>query len=156
MSKISEKVVNDLLVDLFNNILTIEHHALKKEMKYDISITEIHVLEAVEKEPIPIMTNVSRRLLVTVGTLTTSIKRLVEKGFVERVIDKEDRRRVYLYLTDQGKEVCRLHDEFHKEMIDEIREKTDFLEDDTLIHSLEKVSTFFKKMQLAHMNEFDR
>ncbi len=156
MNTENEKVVNDLLVDLFNNILTIEHHALKKEIKYDISITEIHVLEAIEKEPMPIMSNVARRLLVTVGTLTTSVKRLVEKGFVLREVDIADRRRVYLRLTPNGQDVCRLHEKFHADMVKEIREHTDFLEDKTLIDSLEKVTVFFRKMQQTHLNELDK
>ena len=43
-------------------------------------MNEVHVLEAIEKTDEPTMTNIAKRLRITVGTLTTSMNRLVEKG----------------------------------------------------------------------------
>ena len=37
-------VINTLLVDTFNNILTIEQKALKKENFFDVSVAEVHTI----------------------------------------------------------------------------------------------------------------
>ena len=75
------KVVNELLVELFNEILTIEKAALQESPFKDLSITEMHVIEAIGMGS-RTMTDVSDQLGITVGTLTTSINRLVKKEYV--------------------------------------------------------------------------
>ena len=50
-------VVNELLVDIFNRILAIEGESLK-EKGVKLSMSEIHVLEAITKTDEPTMTNV--------------------------------------------------------------------------------------------------
>lgn len=41
------KTVNDYLVSVFNDILTIEESELKKSQFKDLSITEMHTIEAI-------------------------------------------------------------------------------------------------------------
>ena len=45
-------------------------------------MSEMHVLEAVDKESSPSMSAVANHLNVTLGTLTTAVKKIVEKGFL--------------------------------------------------------------------------
>lgn len=45
--KQSELVLNNVLVKLFNNILRIEEFALKSAPFNDLSITEMHTIEAI-------------------------------------------------------------------------------------------------------------
>ena len=78
--EVAKKMINELLVDVFNHILSIEGAQLRRK-GVKLSMNEVHVLEAITKAEIPTMTNVAKRLRVTVGTLTTSINRLVEKGY---------------------------------------------------------------------------
>ena len=80
----SKKVVNDLLTDVFNQILILEERNLTEHDAIDVTMTEIHVIEAIRKCEPPTMGNVSKRLMITMGTLTTSVNRLVEKGYVIR------------------------------------------------------------------------
>ncbi|BDR74034.1 hypothetical protein K144316041_27420 [Clostridium tetani] len=46
MSK-SMNVLNELLVDTFNDILTIEQNALQSGEFRDLSVTEMHTIEAI-------------------------------------------------------------------------------------------------------------
>lgn len=46
---------------------------------------------------------------LTTGAVTQVMDRLEAKGFAERVPDPEDRRRVLLGVTDEGREVARAH-----------------------------------------------
>nr|WIF88557.1 hypothetical protein QOL21_00490 [Acholeplasma laidlawii] len=74
----AKEIINTLLVDVFNHILRIEEEKLK-ENNVKLSMTEVHVLEAIRNTEIPTMGEVAKRLRVTLGTLTTSINILVRK-----------------------------------------------------------------------------
>lgn len=140
----AKDLVNELLVEVFNHILSIEENTLK-EKGIELSMTEIHVLEAITNTINPTMTNVANRLRVTVGTLTTSISTLVKKGYVVRSRGKEDKRIVLLSLTTEAIKVLEVHSSFHDEMIDSIFKDLNIEEDEVLVKSLERVSEYFKK-----------
>ena len=79
-------------------------------------MSEMHVLEAVDKESSPSMSAVANHLNVTLGTLTTAVKKIVEKGFLIKEKSTQDQRIYYLRLTDQGKEALKVHEQFHHEL----------------------------------------
>lgn len=137
-------VINELLVDVFNHILSIESRVLKQK-GVKISMTEVHVLEAIRNVEVPMMGNVAQKLRVTLGTLTTSINALVRKGYVNRYRDDADRRKVFLELTGLAKNVLKIHDEFHDEMIESIFLDLELEKDETLMKSLENISSYFKQ-----------
>jgi len=139
----AKQVINELLVDVFNHILSIEEDSLKKH-GVRISMTEVHVLEAIKNSTIPIMGNVAQKLRVTLGTLTTSVNVLVRKNYVIRYRDDSDRRKVYLKLTDQAIEVLKKHEEFHNEMIESLFADLELEKDEILLKSLENISQYFK------------
>ena len=76
-----KEIINTLLVDLFNHILRIEEESLQK-LGVKLTMTEVHVLEAIELSENKTMTEVANRLNITLGTLTTSINRLVRKTWL--------------------------------------------------------------------------
>ena len=137
-------VINELLVDVFNHILSIENEVLKKR-GIKLSMTEVHVLEAIRNAEIPTMGNVAQKLRVTLGTLTTSVNVLVRKNFVYRYRDEADRRKVFLKLNDSAIEVLRIHDEFHDEMISSMFSDLELEKDEVLMKSLENISNYFKQ-----------
>ncbi|MFK5883706.1 MAG: MarR family transcriptional regulator [Candidatus Izemoplasma sp.] len=139
-----KKVINDLLVEVFNHILSIEGMNLKRK-GVKLSMNEIHVLEAIVKTSTPTMTNISKRLRITVGTLTTAINRLVEKGFCTRYSDSLDKRKVYIKNTQTAIDVLKIHDEFHDEMVDALFEDMNLHEDKLLLNSLENLNEYFKQ-----------
>ncbi|MFW6320043.1 MAG: MarR family winged helix-turn-helix transcriptional regulator [Bacillota bacterium] len=143
MDSTPKAIINELLVEVFNRILTIEQQNLK-ERGVKLSMSEVHVLEAIEKTKEPTMSNIAKRLRVTVGTLTTSVNRLVQKGYCKRGGVKDDRRKVVITLTDKGEEVLRIHEAFHDEMIDAVVEDMHLEENTVLIDALEKLSIYFK------------
>lgn len=137
-------VVNELLVDIFNDILTIEQKALSEGEFKDLSITEIHTIEAIGMYEPRSMSEVAADLEITVGTLTTAINNLVKKGYVERKRIEEDRRVVLIQLTKRGKLAYRIHDKFHKDMVKETVEGLSEEQEEVLVESLEKLNNFFK------------
>ena len=144
MKNTTEYVLNKLLVQLFNDILQIEKNAMNNTEFKDLSITEIHTIEAIGKEGNRTMGEIANELRITVGTLTTAINRLIKKGYVERKRIEEDRRVVVVYLTESGKKVFDEHTLFHKEMIDEVAKNFEDYELKVLTKALSKVSEFFE------------
>lgn len=140
----AKRVINELLVEVFNHILSIEGSKLK-ERGITISMNEMHVLEAIKKTKEPAMSNIAKRLRVTVGTLTTSINRLVEKGYATRKREEEDKRKVIVSLTTKAEDALKIHDKFHDEMLDALFEDMNLEEDEVLLQSLENLSEYFKK-----------
>jgi len=144
----NRKVLNALLVELFNYILLLEERNLKTHGLNKLSITEIHIIEAVSKVHFPSMSEVAARLMVTVGTLSTSVNRLIQKGYVESERSEVDRRVVLLSLSEKGKEAYEIHEAFHEKMIDKILANTKINDDTLLFESLNKVLDFFKSLKI--------
>ena len=145
MENKQEEILNKLLVQLFNDILYIEEKAMKGTAYNDLSMTEVHTIEAIGKEGNRTMGEIAHDLRITVGTLTTSINRLIKKGYAQRKRIEEDRRVVLVNLTEKGEEVFNAHSIFHKEMIDSILEEFAGEDLEVLTKLLGKISRFFEK-----------
>jgi Transcriptional regulators len=137
-------VINEVLVDLFNDILNIEHKALSATKFKDLSISEIHTIEAVTYQE-RTMSEVARNLNITTGTLTIAINNLVNKGYVKRKRNEDDRRVVLVSLTQSGKVVFRIHKKFHDDMVKATIEGLNPNEQELLINSLSKLNKFFRE-----------
>lgn len=140
----SIKLINSILVELFGQILRIEESALKVEGCEDLSMTEIHTLEAILGSKPRTMTEVSEKLKITVGTLTTAVNRLVKKGYVVREKDKDDKRKVLVTLTEKGQFACDVHEKFHTQMVEMMVKDLNVDEDKVLIKSLDNLKEFFE------------
>ncbi|MBS7526094.1 MarR family transcriptional regulator [Fusibacter paucivorans] len=138
-------ILNNLLVVLFNNILTIEEKALKTGDFKNLTISELHVIEAVGLEKAPNMTRIANRLGVTVGTLTIAVNNLVRKGYVQRVRDENDRRVVKIGLTDTGEAAYRHHEAFHDDMIEFVIRTLSDGETGVLVEALSKITLYFEE-----------
>ncbi|WP_048569226.1 MarR family winged helix-turn-helix transcriptional regulator [Clostridium cylindrosporum] len=139
-----QKVINDLLVDIFNDILIIEQKTISYGEYKDISVTEIHTIEAIGISNLKSMSEIAAELNITVGTLTTAINNLVKKGYVERQKSESDRRVVKISLTKKGKLVHRLHEMFHCDMVMSSIQGLTEHEIDVLVRSLDKLNNFFR------------
>lgn len=114
--------INDYLVSIFNNVLIIEENSLKTSRFKDLTIKEMHTLDAIGSIKDCKPTDVAKILMVTLGTVTASLNRLESKGYIERQRSTKDRRVVHLYLTKKGRLVYRLHQKFHRRLVARITE----------------------------------
>ncbi|WP_234117450.1 MarR family winged helix-turn-helix transcriptional regulator [Clostridium hydrogenum] len=137
-------VINELLVESFNDILVIEQTALKEGVFKDMSITEMHTIEAIGMYVPRTMSEVANDLSITVGTLTIAISNLVKKGYVQRQRSEQDRRVVKIALTKKGKLAFRVHKKFHSDMVKATVEGLNPEEEGILTSALEKLNEFFK------------
>jgi len=148
--KDNEHFLNKLIVELFNDVLEIEQSALQQGTFSDLSVTEIHTIEAIGMYQPRTMSEVAADLRITVGTLTTAINKLIKKGYVCRNRIEEDRRVVMIQLTKRGKLAYRVHQKFHMDMIRETIEGIDEEEEKVLVTALEKINNYFRKKYDLH------
>ena len=78
------RTINDTLVNLFNEIWELEKEAIITEEFKDITNNDMHIIEAIGLGEGARMSVVAKRLNITVGSLTTSMNSLVNKGYVAR------------------------------------------------------------------------
>jgi len=139
------EIINDYLVTVFNDILTIEESELRKSQFNDLSITEMHTIEAIGLHQHKTTSEVAKELSITAGTLTVAINNLVKKDYVERVRSKSDRRVVKLVLTNRGRLVFRVHQYFHREMVKAALKGMDEQESQALIRGLSNLHEFLTR-----------
>lgn len=141
-----EKLLNDLLVMLFNEVLDMENRALITGSFKEISINDMHIIDAIGISEPRNMSTVAKAVSVTVGTLTTAINNLVKKGYVSRVRSPEDKRVVLLSLTEKGVAAYEKHAAFHRQMVKTVMDGFEDEEMEVLTRALEKVRRYFKEL----------
>ncbi|HJF16643.1 MULTISPECIES: MarR family winged helix-turn-helix transcriptional regulator [Globicatella] len=139
--------VNSYLVRIFNEIMQIEEESLKSSEFKDITIKEMHTIEAIGLVDNPTSSQVANKLGITVGTLSVSIQNLVKKDYVERVQSAEDRRIVRLKLTKKGKLLYRLHHKFHTDMVEKTLTDLEIDEAQALIKGLRNLNQFLDEIK---------
>ncbi|WP_308782870.1 MarR family transcriptional regulator [uncultured Blautia sp.] len=140
----SVETVNDILVNLFNEIMDIEERALITSEYKDISVKDMHVIEAVGIGNPRNMSAVAKSLSVTVGTLTIAMNNLVKKGYVNRVRSEEDRRVVLVSLSEKGEQAYHHHRIFHERMVMSVLKDLNKEETESLTAALMKLQDFFR------------
>lgn len=139
----TKKVLNQVLVNLFNDIYGIEEKTLKNGPISDLSLTEIHTIEAIGMYVPRSMSEVAQDLSITVGTLTSAINKLIKKGYVTRKRIEEDRRVVLVTCTKKGKLAYRLHRKFHSDMVNETIKEVSVEDREVLIRALMGLNDYF-------------
>ena len=104
-----EQKMAETLVGIFEKVLVAEEKSLQKGYFSNLSLAEMHTLDAIGPYESRTMTETAQILGITVGTLTVSVDRLVKKGYVARCRDEKDRRVVRISLTRDGKLAARMH-----------------------------------------------
>ena len=141
-----DAVLNELLVTLFKNIMEIEEKYLITPKFKDISVNDMHIMEAVGLEEPKSMSTVAKLMSVTTGTLTKSMDGLSEKGYVDRERGKKDKRVVFVSLTKKGREAYVHHESFHRNLIARIKDGISEHETTVLVYALAKLNDYFREI----------
>lgn len=138
--------INEYLVSIFNRVQTIEETSLKSSQFHDVSLKEMHTIDIIGKQKNVTPSDIASELMLTLGTVTTSLNRLETKGYIQRNRSSVDRRVVHLVLTKKGKLLYRLHSEFHKSMVKKIIEEMNEEEMEALLKGLISLHQFLEEL----------
>lgn len=146
-------ILNEILVRLFRDIMDIEEKAIITQEFQDITNNDMHVIDAIGTSAPKNMSSIAKELSVTVGTLTIAMNSLVKKGYVIRERSQEDRRVVFISLSEKGRKAYDHHALFHKEMIRGILEDLNDDEKKVLIRSLTKLDRWFRDKERKNFRD---
>lgn len=131
----------EVVVDVFNTAMDVQDIYLKKGPFNKLTMSEIHVLDAVDKESSPSMSAVANHLNITLGTLTTAVKKIIDKGFLIKEQSTQDQRIYYLRLTESGIEALKVHEQFHQELDAMCKHYIPEEQLDWVFHTLKQIHT---------------
>ncbi|MFU2163480.1 MarR family winged helix-turn-helix transcriptional regulator [Streptococcus pluranimalium] len=141
------KEINDYLVGIFNNVLIIEEASLKTSRFKDVSIKEMHTIDEIGNTPKATPSDIAKALMLTLGTVTTSLNKLEKKGYIVRTRSRIDRRVVHITLSQKGRLLYRLHQKFHMNMVKQITDGLDEDEFKVMSRGLKNLHQFLEDLK---------
>lgn len=142
----ASKQLNGFLVDVFHGILRTEEKDLKRRGLHDLSVSEVHVLDAVyrmEEKGTNSARDIALVLGITPASLSAALNVLEKKGYLVRLHDEKDRRRIVIRLTPPGEKAEKAHRLLHEQMVEGVLAGLSSEETSALLNALEKLSHFF-------------
>ncbi|MGN0960906.1 MAG: MarR family winged helix-turn-helix transcriptional regulator [Christensenellales bacterium] len=137
-----EEILIEVLSKAYLKIIYSEEQILKDMIGETLSIKEFHTLEviyATMQTKTNTASNVAKNLGITLGTCTTNIERLTQKGLVHKVKKDDDRRIVYIELTEKGMQTHLKHISIHKKVIGKAISKLSMSEKVALMNAINKI-----------------
>lgn len=148
-----EKTLNTLLVTIFQDLMDIEQKALITGEFLDITLNDMHVIEAIGTGEPQTSSTIAKKLSVTMGTLTKAIDRLTKNEYVLRERSEADKRLVLLSLTEKGERAFYHHQKFHEDMIHALIAQFNKDEAEFLAKSLDGLIDYFKANKESYEKE---
>lgn len=101
------RVVTDSVIDHFlevsSKIYAQERRMLDENGFTDLTLNEVRVIAQIKRLDKPTMSQIASKLSLSLGTLTTAIIKIEQKGYLNRVQSKKDKRVYTPKLTKKGK-----------------------------------------------------
>lgn len=137
--------LNDLLVGVYRTVEKLEELMLRASKSIPLSISEIHLLDAVAnagQDKASTISEISDYLDIRLPSATAGVNKLAQKGYVEKVKCGNDGRVVRVSLTRQGKRAESAHKYFHRNMVRAVTKELSETERAALLKGLGKLDTF--------------
>ncbi len=125
-----------------NKFRIIEKHSKELATGEMLNICDIHMIAAVEKNPGTNITELSAKLGITKGAVSQTVGKLVNKDYLKRIKDPKNDKHVLVELTDRGKEIVHLHDQFHRDIFTNYLSDVSFGQLAIFSEVLEKIEAF--------------
>ncbi|MGE7888458.1 MarR family transcriptional regulator [Bacillus cereus] len=136
-----EQVMNGFR-ELYNKMVWINKDKMEEGLK-GFKSSEVHCIEYIENNADSNVTQLAEAFYVTRGAISRMTKKLIQKGLIESYQKSENKKEIYFRLTEQGKEIYKIHEDLHKEFQERdkaVFEQVTEEEFDSIIRFVEKYS----------------
>ena len=146
MQKFAE-MLNDMLVSVYHKVIRVEEEFLQRGVGAGLTIREMHTIEYVGKagKEGRTLSETADFLGVARPSVTISVRKLEQKGFILKNGCTQDGRVVRVTLTREGRRVYMHHMRFHTLMVRELENELSEEERTILVHVITKLDKFFEK-----------
>jgi len=140
-------MLNDMLVSVYDKILRVEEEFLQKGLGAGLTIREMHLIEYVGKagKEGRTLSEIADMLDVARPSITVSVRKLEQKGYLIKSGSAQDGRVIHATLTREGRRVYMYHMRFHMLMVQELESGFSEEEKSALVRAIEKLDKFFEK-----------
>lgn len=107
---------------------------------FNLSITQLHYLHVIRERSNTTITELAEIFGVQKSTVTVTVNKLFQCGFIEKLTSKNDLRVVYVSLTEKGREIIELEDQGYRQFAAYILAVLDEKEQNTFAFLLNKVT----------------
>ena len=136
--------LNNALTSLYQNI-KIEEELFIKRKKINLTLSEVHTLEVISDARDKSITGLSQELKITPGTFSVCVDKLIKKGYIKRINDDLDKRKVLIDITSKSIPILDMNSSFHEKLLlyslDTLK-----LDINELTKSLEKINNYIEEM----------
>ena len=136
-----EQVMNGFR-ELYNKMVWLNKDKMEEGLK-GFKSSEVHCIEYIENNTDSNVTQLAEAFYVTRGAISRMTKKLIKKGLIESYQKSENKKEIYFRLTEQGKEIYKIHEDLHKEFQERdkvVFEQVTEAEFDSIISFVEKYS----------------
>ncbi|MFH1824364.1 MAG: MarR family transcriptional regulator [Candidatus Firestonebacteria bacterium] len=152
--------VSKVFPDLLKHLQTLTYQALpigdtkEEQLCAELSLSQMKTLSVFICEDKPLkMSDVAKKLNVTLPTVTQIVDKLVSLELLERVRNEEDRRLVIVSITEKGKRLVRMSQERRIESFKWWLEKLSLKEQMELVATLEKLNEILERIKKIEREE---
>jgi DNA-binding MarR family transcriptional regulator len=140
--------------DLIERYLSVSFFVMRKaaalvkcELDEDMTNDQYYLLRYIKKKAKCTSTELASMFGVNKSAITAMTNRLVKKGLIQRTRDQNDRRVVYLTLTERGDEwITETEEKIHK-LVESFITKFSEEEIETFIQTYEKLARILQEME---------
>ncbi|MEI4600425.1 MarR family transcriptional regulator [Bacillus cereus] len=108
-----EQVMNGFR-ELYNKLVWLNKDKMEEGLK-GFKSSEVHCIEYIENNVDSNVTQLAEAFYVTRGAISRMTKKLIQKGLIESYQKSENKKEIYFRLTEEGKEIYKIHEDLHKE-----------------------------------------
>ena len=147
MKNTYEQNLNYLLVEGFRAVLQIEEKQIRSVHGMDLTINELHTLEAIGRNQDGVQVkDIAKELQISLPSVSIATQKLEKKGYIVRTrgMDGQDGRTVRIFLTKKGQRINRIHAYFHERMVRSITDTLPEESREVFFNAIYKLDQFFK------------
>ncbi len=148
MNKKQTEILSDYVLHTALHMITLEDQCLKHICASDLSVRELHVIEAassLSNSGKNTMAEIAKYLHISPASLTSAVNVLVKKGYLGREYSPVDRRVIYITLTSSGEAANRKYLDFVRDFMTYIGRDLDEEVADRMIDAIVKSVDYFER-----------
>lgn len=139
--------VNEWLIQLFHDFMILEEQFLKDDTRADVTVKELQILTLIHTLVTCRATDIAKNQKLALSTVTITLNRLEDKGYVKRERSKSDRRVTFIELTEKGEKLCAEHRTFFRNITGSLFESVYGTTENKLAGELEALHTSLENMK---------
>jgi len=105
MKNINDKRCSNFLIALRKIIQAIERHSTNLKKKFGLTGPQLIVLQSISTLDQISVTQLSKKVSLSQATVTDITKRLENKGYITRIRNIDDKRKINIALTENGEAI---------------------------------------------------